>query len=135
MEFSKLLIATFVGLGLGSLPDRFFGGVLFHEKYKAYPEVWRRPEGGPGENRAIALSVALSLLTYFGFAYLYAASGIHGWWASLRIATAVWLLAPLPILATHALWAKIHPALVVSHSLGWLVKLWVAAIAAAWILK
>jgi hypothetical protein len=28
--------------------------VLWYQKYKAYPEVWRRPQGGPGDGRAVA---------------------------------------------------------------------------------
>ncbi len=135
MDFSKLFIAAVVGVGLGILPDWFFGGVLFHDKYKAYPEVWWRPQGGPGENRAIALAVVLSLLTYFGFACLYVASGIHGLFAGLSVAGAVWLAVPVPLLITNALFVKTHPAIVFSHSLGWLAKLCVAAIASAWILK
>lgn len=135
MDHSKLLIASVVGLGLGTLPDWFFGGVLFHEKYNAYPEVWRRPEGGAGENRAIGLSILLSVFTYFGFACLYLVAEIHGYWSALQMAGAAWLSIPLPLLVTHSLWVKTHPAIVVSHALGWLAKLGVAAIASAWILK
>lgn len=135
MDLSKLLIAAIVGVGLGVLPDWFFGGVLFHEKYKAYPEIWWRPAGGHGENLAIALSVVLSFLTFFGFAYLYAAFSPHGWTAALRMATTVWVTVPLPLLIGNALFVKTHPAIVVSHSLGWLAKLCVAAVASAWILK
>ena len=65
MSISKLLIATLVGTALGILPYWFFGGILFHEKYGVYPEVWRRLEGGARENRASALSVLFSLLTFF----------------------------------------------------------------------
>ena len=58
-----------------------------------------------------------------------------GWVAALRMATTVWVIVPVPLLITNALFAKIHRAIVVSHSLGWLVKLCLAAIASAWVLK
>jgi len=135
MDLSRLLIAGVVGVGLGVLPDWFFFGVLFHEKGRAYPEVWRRWTGGPGENLAIALSVLLSFLTFFGFAYLYAAFSPHGWVAAFRMATTVWVAVPLPLLIGNALFVKTHPALVLAHSLGWLVKLLVAAVASAWIVR
>lgn len=135
MDSSRLLIAGIVGVGLGVLPDWFFFGVLFHEKSRAYPEVWRRWAGGPGENLAIAFSVILSFLTFFGFAYLYGAFSPHGWVAALRMATTVWVAVPLPLLIGNALFVKTHPAMVLAHSLGWLVKLLVAAVASAWILK
>jgi len=37
----------------------------------------------------------------------------------------------LPLLITNALFTKLHPAITASYSLGWLVKLVVAAVAVA----
>jgi hypothetical protein len=135
MDLSKLLITGVVGVGLGILPDWFFTGVLFHEKYKAYPEVWRRPAGGTGENLAIACSVVLSFLTFFGFAYLYATFNPHTWAGAFRMAAIVWVTGPLPLIIGNALFVKTHPAIILSHSLGWLAKLCMGAIASAWILS
>jgi len=41
----------------------------------------------------------------------------------------IWLAAPVPLLVVHGLFIKLHPAIIVSFCLGWLVKLVVAAIA------
>jgi hypothetical protein len=39
----------------------------------------------------------------------------------------VWLVAPLPMLVTNAIWIKISAPITASYSIGWLVKLLVAA--------
>jgi hypothetical protein len=35
-----------------SMTDWFFFGVLFHDKYLAYPEIWRPLPGGEGSSPA-----------------------------------------------------------------------------------
>jgi len=43
-------------------------------------------------------------------------------------------MVPVPLLITNALFIKIQPLTVLSHALGWLAKLAIAAIIAAWLL-
>ena len=132
----KRFAMTVLAAGVGSsLADWFFMGFLFHEKYKATPEVWRRPEGGAGETRAIAWATALGVLSCAVFVYLCWYFDLLGYARSLRLAVAVWLVAPLPIILTNALWMKYHPLLVVTHSLGWLARLVVTALAVGWLLR
>jgi hypothetical protein len=54
---------------------------------------------------------------------------------TLRLAGAICLVAPLPMIAANALWMKLHPFVPVSQSLCWLGKLALAALAAAWLLS
>jgi hypothetical protein len=45
------------------------------------------------------------------------------------LALAIWLVGPLPLLIVNGLFIKLHSAITASYSLGWLVKLVVAAVA------
>ena len=127
---------TVLAAGIGSsLSDWLFMGTLFHEKYKMSAEVWRRPEGGPGESRAVALATVLGFITCAAFAYTCARFGHHTYSTTLKLAIAVWLIAPLPMILTNALWIKLHPLLAVSHSAGWLAKLAIAALAVGLLLR
>lgn len=117
-----------------SMTDWFFGGILFHKKYLAYPEIWRRIGPGPGENQAIAWSIVLGFLTCGAFVFTCLAFQIHGFAPAIRLATAILLISPVPLLITNSLFIKMHPLTVVAHSLGWLVKLFLAAAAVGWLL-
>ncbi len=134
MDWMRFGLTVLVAGIASSLTDWLFGGVLFHEKYKAYPEVWRRLQGGTGENRAIAWATAFGFFTCAVFAYGCAQLNLLTYGATLKLAVMVWLAAPLPLLVTNALWIKMHPWITVSHSLGWLAKLSIAAFAVSWLL-
>ncbi len=54
---------------------------------------------------------------------------LHTYGQSLKLAVAMWVAA-LPILATFSIWTKYHPTLAVSHSLGWLARFALSAVAA-----
>src|SRR5262245_58697657 len=123
----SFLVAA-VGTGLA---DWFFFGSLFHEKYKAFPEVWRRPQGGAGEGKAVGIAAALGFLTPAAFILLSAFLGIAAWSETLGLASAFWMGACLPILVGNHLFVKMHPLILVAHALGWLVKLLIAAAAVA----
>lgn len=112
-----------------SFTDWVFGGVLFHAKYAAHPEIWRRL-GGP-ETAAIIGSTLLGFVTCGAFVAAAPAFHIAGIRQTLEFAVVVWLIAPLPLLITNALWIKMHPLVVFAHSLGWLAKLCVVAVISA----
>ncbi|MBU6469350.1 MAG: hypothetical protein KGL00_08030 [Gammaproteobacteria bacterium] len=120
--------AAVVAIIVTSLTDWFFGGVLFHEKYKNYPEIWRN--SGKGECLAITWSVLLGVLTCVIFIYLAVRLDALSWGRALGLAFGIWLLAPLPLLVTNALFIKIHPVNTLSNVTGWLVKLFICAAAA-----
>ena len=102
-----------------SMTDWFFMGVLFHEKYKTFPEVWRRPDGG-GEGKAIAAATVLGFVTCAIFAYVCVALNLHALHTTLKLALAVWVMASLPITITNYLWIKLHPlGSSRIHSVGW----------------
>jgi hypothetical protein len=115
-----------------SMTDWFFAGVLFHDKYLAYPEIWRRTVAGSGETKSVAWSIVLGFVTCGAFVLACIEFKMHGYGAALRFAGLVFLIAPLPLVVTNSLFIKMHPLTVVSHSLGWIVKLCVAALAVGW---
>jgi hypothetical protein len=129
----RLVAAILLSGFVSSMTDWFFGGVLFHKKYLAFPEVWRRQAGQPGEGKAIAWAVLLGFVTCAAFILTTVWLGIHGYGAALRLALAMWIIAPLPLMITNALFIKLHPLNVVANSLGWLVKLLLAGAAAGWV--
>jgi hypothetical protein len=108
-------------------------GTLFHDKYLLTPEIWRPSVAAGNERKAIMYSTLLGFLTCGAFVLLCARLGFHAYHNTLKLAVAVWLIAPLPMIITNHLFIKMHPALAVSHSLGWLAKLMITALLVVWI--
>jgi hypothetical protein len=118
-------IAIVIGTGIASsLTDWFFAGDWLHRRY-TYPEIWR--EGV--EKRAIAITSPLPFLTCGVFAYIIVWLGLQSLTSASKLAFAIWLMGPLPLILTNAAFMKLHRVFVVSYALGWLVKLVVVAVA------
>jgi hypothetical protein len=60
---------------------------------------------------------------------------LHSYRATVELALAIWLIGPLPLLIVHGMFIKLHPAIIAAYSLGWLVKLIVAAVVVTLILR
>jgi hypothetical protein len=133
MEWGKFLLAVLCAGLASSMTDWFFAGILFHDKYNAYPEVWRH-SGGKGETRAVVWSIVLSFFTCAIFIYTAQAFDITGWHKTLLLAILVWGSVSVPLLITNALFIKLHPLVVTSNALGWLAKLVLAASATVFFL-
>ena len=124
MNWTRMVLII-VGSGVvSSLTDWFFAGDWIHRRY-SYPEIWRQG----GEGRAIALTSPLPFLTCAVFAFVTARLGVHSVAATVKLAVAVWLMAPLPLILTNAAFMKLHRVFVVSYAVGWLIKLLVVALA------
>lgn len=125
------LIAIVVGAGLvTSLTDWLFAGDWLHRRY-TYPEIWRQG----AEARAIALTSPLPFLTCGAFAYMAAWLGLHSVAGAVKLAAAVWLIGPLPMILTNAAFMKLHRVFVTSYAVGWLMKLTIVAVAVGWFLR
>ena len=79
----------------------------------------------------IGAAQVLCLLTSVAFVALASMLGQVDLPGTLKLAAMIWLIAPLPLLVTNALFIKIHPLVTASHAAGWLVKLLVIAVATA----
>lgn len=119
------LVAIIVGAGVvSSLTDWLFAGDWIHRRY-TYPEIWRQG----GESRAIALTSPLPFMTCGVFAFVAARLGLHSVSGALKLAVAVWIMGPLPLILTNAAFMKLHRVFVVSYAMGWLIKLTIVAVA------
>ena len=135
MSTSHLILALVLSAVATNLTDWFFFGFLFHKKYLVYPEVWWRPRGGAGETKAIVWSSLLSLLSVAGFIFACSVFSIRGYRPAFELAALIWLMAPLPMTITNALFVKMHPAIVFTHCLGWFARLAIVAMAVGWFLS
>ena len=125
------LVAIVVGAGIvSSLTDWFLAGDWIHRRY-TYPEIWRQGV----EARAIALTSPLPFLTCAVFAYVTVRLGLHSVSSALKLAVAVWLIGPLPLILTNAAFMKLHRVFVACYAIGWLMRLTIVAVAVGWFLR
>ena len=124
MNWTRLVLIT-IGAGIvTSLTDWFFAGDWLHHRY-TYPEIWRQG----AETKAIALTSPLPFLTCGVFACVCARLELLSLAGAVKLAFAVWLIGPLPLIFTNAAFMKLHRVFVASYVTGWLVKLTIAAVA------
>ena len=118
-----VVIVLSAGL-VSTFTDWFFAGDWIHRRY-TYPEIWRQG----AEGRAIALTSPLPFLTCGVFAYVSTWLGLHSVSSAFRLAFAVWLIGPLPLILTNGTFMKLHRVFVASYAIGWLMKLIIVAVA------
>jgi hypothetical protein len=126
MNWTRL---AFIVIGTGivtSLTDWFFAGDWLHRRF-TYPEIWR----AGAESKAIALTSPLPFLTCGIFASLLAWLGFLSISSASKMAVAIWLIGPLPLILTNAAFIKLHRVFVISFATSWLVKLMIVALAVA----
>jgi len=129
MNWMRLALIT-IGAGvITSLTDWFFAGDWIHRRF-TYPEIWRQG----AESRAIALTSPLPFLTCGIFAYAAARLGLHSVGGAMKLALAIWLIGPLPLILTNAAFMKLHRVFVASYAVGWFTKLAIVAIAVGFFL-
>jgi hypothetical protein len=134
MNWIRLALTVFAGGLVTSLTDWLFMGDWLYKRYNQYPEIWRH-QHGEGETKAIAWYTPLPFVLCAVFTVLCARLNLHSYSATFKLALAIWLVGPLPLLIGNALFIKLHSAITASYSLGWLVKLVVAAVAVTLILR
>lgn len=128
MNYTRILLAIVAAGVVTTFTDWLFMGVLFHQKYLAFPEVWRRKPGEPDAG-LIAWSQIVSLVSAAAFIIVCARFHVEFWSTALKLAVAGWAMGPLPILIQNFLWMKIHPHITLAHVTGWLVRFLVYAVA------
>jgi len=133
MHWSRIALAVLVSGVASSLTDWLFMGDWLYKRYDRNPEIWRFP-GGQGENKAILWSSLFPFLTCAIFVLLCGGLHLYSYRGTLKLALAIWLIGPLPLTVVNALWIKLAPAIAASYSVGWLVKLALAALAVSLLL-
>src|SRR6266699_5806191 len=105
MNWVNLTLTVFVGGLVASLTDWLFMGDWLYKRYNQYPEIWRYPHG-QGEMKAIAWYTPLLFVTCAVFTLLCARLNLHSYSATLKLAVAIWLVGPLPLLIANALFIR-----------------------------
>lgn len=127
MIWTRFALAVLASGIVMSISDWVFFGMLFHDKYKQHPEVWRDPPGS-SETTKIIWSTLMGFMSAAVFIYLAWRWDFETYEATLKLAAAIWVIASLPIVITNGLWIKFPKELVISHALGWLAKLVIVAV-------
>ena len=130
MHWTRFILVV-LGAGIvTSMTDWFFAGDWIHRRF-TYPEIWRTGS----ESRAIAVSSVLPFVTCGAFVYLAMWLDVHSMAGALGLALVVWVIGPLPLILTNAAFIKLHRVFVAAYSVGWLVKLVIAAFAVGLVSK
>ena len=128
MNWTRIGLAI-LACGLATtFTDWFFMGILFHKKYLAFPEVWRKKPGEP-DAALIFWSQVVGLVSCAGYVLVCARLGLFTWGTTLKLAAMVWAMGPLPILIQQLMWTKVHPLITAAHLAGWLARFAVCAVA------
>jgi hypothetical protein len=127
------LAAAVLGAGIvASFTDWLFMGVLFHERYNKYPEVWWPRQ--KSDTKAILYSTALGFITSAAVIGLCLMMGAGDLRSALTVAVLAWMAGPLVVSITNGIWIKIDPAVTFAHCLGYLARFLIAGIAASIVL-
>ena len=130
-----MVLAAILASGiLGSFTDWLFMGVLFHDAYNIYPEVWR-PGIREGTNKgAIIWASVLGFVVSAGVVALCAVAGVGGIWSGLGVALLAWIAGPPVVIIVNNMFVKIDAKITVAHCLGYLARMLIAGAAAGIVL-
>jgi hypothetical protein len=124
-----LLVAWVLAGTLGAFTDWLFMGVLFHERYDRYPEVWRPSVREGRDKGAIIASIALGYVASAAVVAACAFSVPATLPDALSLGFLIWIASALPILVVNGFFIKIDGLITAAHAVGWLVRILLAAIA------
>ena len=131
--WGRFVFAVLAGGIVSSLTDWLFMGDWLYQRFHAHPEIWRIHGGN--ETKAILWASLLPFLTCGVFDAVSMRLHLHSYGATLKLAAAVWLIAPLPLIIVNSLFMKIEAGIAAAHVSGWLMKLLVAALALVLIVR
>ena len=124
----RILAAWLVAGTLSSFTDWLFMGLLFHDRYDRFPEIWW-PGIRKSESRAVLWSAALGFLGAAALIALLVFSEAHSWKMAFALAFFAWAAGPLIVIVTNGLFIKLDPLITVVHSTGYLARFLIAAAA------
>jgi hypothetical protein len=126
-----VVIGATVAAGvLGSFTDWLFMGVLFHDAYNRYPEVWRPGIAAGQDKNAILVSAAIGFVMSAGIVVLCGIAQVDSVDRGLLVAVVAWIAGPLALMAINGLFIKLDARVIGAHSLGYLARFALAGVAA-----
>jgi hypothetical protein len=127
-----MVILAILSAGIASIfTDWLFMGLLFHDRYRRHPEVWREGVTGGTDRTAVIYSSALDFVAAAGIVALCVLADIHTLGPALAVAVFAWIAGPLVVTITNGFFIKLDWAVVAAHCAGYLVRFLLAAIAVA----
>jgi hypothetical protein len=132
MSTARLATVVILASLIASITDWLFMGMMFHDRYLIYPEVWR---GSLSEGAKIMQSELIGILSCLGFVAVAAMLRLRTMSMLLAAAFVVWLATAVPMLVQDGIWMKIDPLVLSAHAVGWLVRFLVTALLFAWLLR
>jgi len=126
-----MIIAAIAVAGtVGSFTDWLFMGLLFHEAYNRYPEVWREGVRGGKSWRAILWASILGYVMTAAVVALCVMAHVTSIGAGVTIGFLAWLAGPPVVIVVNNLFVKIDPKITIAHCLGYGARLLLAGAAA-----
>ena len=130
-----MLIGAVLAAGiLSTFTDWLFMGVLFHDAYNTYPEVWRPGIREGKDKGAIIWASVLGFVISAGVIALCAVAGVSGIWSGLGVALLAWIAGPPVVIIINNVFVKIDAKITVAHCLGYLARMLIAGAAAGIVL-
>ena len=130
-----MLIAAIVAAGtVGSFTDWLFMGVLFHDAYNRYPEVWREGVRDGKSRGAIIWASVLGYLMTAAVVGLCVVAHVTSIVAGLEVGALAWLAGPPVVIVVNNLFVKIDPKITIAHCLGYAARLLLAGAAGGFVL-
>mgnify|MGYP003385701274 CR=1 FL=1 len=126
MHVPQLALAIAASAVVASFTDWLFMGVLFHDRYLKWPEIWRNPPG-KSNTGLIIRSQIIGIISSAGLATLLVFVNARDYVPAFLIAGFAWAAGPVPILANNSLWIKFDSAVALSHAIGWLARYLITA--------
>jgi len=87
------------------------------------PQIWRT-----GSLMRTALASLLPFLTSAAFAYTANRMAISSVHSAIKLAGAIWLICPLPLILANSAFLKLSKGFVATYAVSWLVKLMIVAV-------
>jgi len=130
-----MLVAAAFGAGTVAIfTDWLFMGVLFHDAYRRYPEVWRPGIVEGKERSAIIASSLIGYIMSGGVVALCVLADAESIVEGLEVALLAWLAGPFVILTINHFFFKLDPKVTFTQCLGYLARMALAGGAAGYVL-
>jgi hypothetical protein len=130
-----IIIAAIAAAGtLATFTDWLFMGILFHDAYNKYPEVWW-PGIREGKDRTgIIVASILGYAMTAGVVLLCVMANVHTIVGGLDVAVVAWLAGPLVPIVVNGFFIKLDPKITFAHTIGYLARLVLGGVAAGIVL-
>jgi hypothetical protein len=125
-----MIIAAIAVAGtLATFTDWLFMGILWHDAYNKYPEVWW-PGIREGKDRmGIIVASVLGYVMTAGVVLLCVMANVRTIIGGLEVAFLAWLAGPLVPIVVNGFFIKLDPKITFAHTIGYLARLILAGAA------